>query len=323
MNATTPEFKVVGSNCLADFLGHATPENVARLFEYLSDAVEAGNELSEGGAGSMTHFGLENFLGYVAAVIRTDGWMSRTQARNMNGNNPDAPNVPATADTAWGVMMNVASGKTKDINPKYIPTKADFDRGTACKEFMAVFMDAEMEKGELNDYLYNLNIVCRMGAIDFKTSGIAASIIATATREQGKEIERKKFSNLKETSKYFASVGDKVVQKATLMGLREIEGNYGCTTMMRFVTEEGNACTWFASGSFEQGVWNIGDTYILAGTVKKTEDYKGMKQTVLTRVNAVTQEWVDGEKAKAEKKAARAAKKAAKAAKAVDTETSP
>jgi transcriptional regulator of NAD metabolism len=320
MNATNPEFKVVGSNCLADFLGHANPENVAKLFEYLADAVQAGEE-SEGGfgGGSFTHFGLENYLGYVAAVIRVDGWMSRTNARKYN----DAGgSTNATADTAWGVMMAVATGKTRDINPKYIPTKEDFARGTSCKEYMQVFMDGEMEKGELNDYLYNLNIVCRMGAIDFKTSGIAASIIATATREQGKEIERKKFSNLKETSKFFATEGDKVVVKATLMMSREIEGNYGCTTMMKFVSEAGNALTWFASGSFAEGTWVIGSEYILAGTVKKNEEYQGLKQTVLTRCNAVTQEWVDAEKAKAEKKAARAAKKAAKLA-AVDSKTSP
>ena len=323
MNAT-PEYKVVGSNCLADFLGHASPENVAKLFEYLADAVSAGEEFeSMGGGGGFTHFGLENFLGYVAAAIRVDGWLSRTQARNMNNGNPNAPSVHATADTAWGVMIAVATGKTRDLNPKLIPTKEDFDRGTACKEYLQVFMDGEMEKGELNDYLYNLSIVCRMGVVDFKTSGIAASIIATATREQGKEIERKKFSNLKQTSKHFATAGDKVVVKATLMGLREMEGQFGCTTMMKFVSVDGNAMTWFASGSFEQGTWTIGNEYILAGTVKKNDEYQGLKQTVLTRVNAVTQEWVDAEKVKAEKKAARAAKKAAKLAAAVDTKPVP
>lgn len=309
MNAN-PEFKVVGSNCLADFLGHANPEDVAKLFEYLASAVsEAEGFESMGGGEGFTHFGLENYLGFVAAVIRCDGWMSRTQARNMN--NGGGPTVHATADTAWGVMLAVITGKTRDINPKYIPTAEDFARGTSCKEFMQVFMDAEMEKGELNDYLYNLNIVCRMGVIDFKTSGIAASIIATATREQGKEIERKKFSNLKETSKYFGQPKDKVVVKATLMQMREIEGAYGCTTMMKFVTAEGNAATWFASGSFSEGTWVIGNEYILAGSIKKHEEYQGLKQTVLTRCVAVTQEWVDAEKAKAEKKAARAAKKLA------------
>lgn len=305
------EYKVVGSNCLADFLGHANPENIAKLFEYLADAVQAGEESESMGGERMSHFSLVTYLGHVAAVIRVDGWMSRTNARKYNGAGGD---THATADTAWGVMMAVAQGKTRDINPKYIPTPEDFKRGQDSKEFMQVFMDAESQKGELNDYLYNLNLVCRMGVIDFKTSGIAASIIATATREQGKEIERKKFANLKETSKHFATAGDKVVVKATLMQLRELEGQYGVTTMMKFVSEDGNALTWFASGSFSEGTWELGNSYNLAGTVKKNDEFHGLKQTVLTRVTQVTQEWIDAEKAKAERKAARAAKKAAKAA---------
>ena len=316
MNSTsnnTPEYKVVGSTCLGSFLNTTTPEEVVSLFEALADAVSAGEE-SEGGGGSggdFTHFGLDNYLGYVAAVIRNDGWMSRTQARNMY-NNGGAP-IFATADTAWGVMVKVALDDTREINPKYLPTKEDFARATNCLDFLRVFVDKELEKGELNDYLYNLNIACRMGDIDFKASGIVASIIATVAREEGKEIERRKFSNLKETSKHFAAEGDKVVAFVTLMAQREIEGQYGCTTMLKFVSSEGNAITWFASGSFSDGTWVTGNTYILAGTVKKNDDYQGTKQTLMTRCNAVTQEWVDGEKVKAAKKAARAAKKAQKA----------
>lgn len=309
---TNSEFKVVGSACLKDFLGHSSADDVARLFEYLADAVSAGEEFESMSGERMTHFSLTSYLGHVAAVIRNDGWMSRTQARNMN--NGGGATIHATADVAWGVMLAVATGNTRDLDPKYIPTKEDFDRGDSCLQFLRVFIDAEQEKGELNDYLFNLNIICRMGAIDFKASGIAASIIATATREQGKEIERKKFSNLKETSKHFAAEGDKVVVKVTLMAQRELEGNYGCTTMLKFVSEGGNAVTWFASGSFSEGTWVIGNEYLLAGTVKKNEEYQGLKQTLLTRCNAVTQEWVDAEKAKAEKKAARAAKKAQKQA---------
>jgi len=307
MNANT-EYKVVGSSCLADFLGHSNPEDVAKLFEYLADAVsEAEGFESMGGGEHMTHFSLLTFLGHVAAIIRVEGWMSRTQARNMN-NGGGAP-VYATADTAWGVMLAVMSGKTRDVNPKYLPTAEDFKRGQDCKDFMQVFMDGEMEKGELNDYLYTLNIVCRMGVIDFKTSGIAASIIATATRELGKEIERKKFSNLKETSKFFAQPKDKVVVKATLMNQREIEGNYGCTTMLKFVSVDGNALTWFASGSFSEGTWVLGNEYILAGTVKKNEEYQGLKQTVLTRCNAVTEEQaLEINKKNAKKLAKKAAK---------------
>ncbi len=291
----------VGASCLADFLGHAAPEEVAQFFEYLSELGEILDEGENGSGGGCSFFSLADYLGYVAAAIRVDGWMSRTQVRNMNSN------ATATADTADQVMTAVINGKTKEINPKYLPTKVDFDRGNDCREFMQTFIAAESAKGELNDYLHNLSVICRMNAIDYKTSGIAASIIATAMREQGKEIERKKFANLKVTSKHFALVGEKITVRATLIGSREIEGQFGCTTMMRFVAE-GNACTWFASGSFEPSTWELGTEYLIRGTVKKLDEYQGLKQTILTRVVVITQAVLDAEQAKAEKKAARAAK---------------
>jgi len=305
---STPEYKVVGGNCLADFLRTQTPGDVVSLFEAVSSAISSAEEYEGGGMGGGTYnFGLAHYLGYVAAAIRCDGWMSRGQARNMD-------NVSATADTAWAVMIAEETGDKSNIAAKYFPTKEDWARGEAALDYTRVFIDGELDKGELNDYLYNLNVACRVGTCNSKSSGLTASIIALADREQGKEIERRKFSNLKETSSYFAEAGDKVVVKATLMGKKELEGQYGCTTMLKFVSEAGNALTWFASGSFADGTWVIGNEYILAGKVKKNEEYQGLKQTILTRCNAVTQEWVDAEKAKAEKKALRAAKKAAAAA---------
>jgi len=307
-SANHKDYICIGSTCLADFLRTQTPGDVVSLFEAVSSAISSAEEYEGGGMGGGTYnFGLAHYLGYVAAAIRCDGWMSRGQARNMD-------NVSATADTAWAVMIAEETGDKSNIAAKYFPTKEDWARGEAALDYTRVFIDGELDKGELNDYLYNLNVACRVGTCNSKSSGLTASIIALADREQGKEIERRKFSNLKETSAYFAEAGDKVVVKATLMGKKELEGQYGCTTMFKFVSEAGNALTWFASGSFADGAWVIGNEYILAGKVKKNEEYQGLKQTILTRCNAVTQEWVDAEKAKAEKKAARAAKKAAKAA---------
>ena len=56
--------------------------------------------------------------------------------------------------------------------------------------------------------------------------------------------------------------------------IKEIEGNYGVTTILKFVTAEGNACTWFASGSFTDEAWVIGTEYLLAGTVKRNDVYQ-------------------------------------------------
>ncbi len=44
--------------------------------------------------------------------------------------------------------------------------------------------------------------------------------------------------------------------------------------------ENGNVYVWFASGNF---VPDLGSHYHIKGTVKKHDDYKGDKQTILTR----------------------------------------
>lgn len=303
-----PEFKVVGSSCLVDFLGHSNPEQVVRLFEYLSDAISSCSEEEGGfGGGGTDRFGVGSFLGYVAAAIRADGWLSRTAARKAAEGGGTAQ---ATADTAWGVMEKVSMGKKDQVKPVYLPTPADVTRAEAALTYIREFIEAEEAKGVLSDYLYNLSIALKIGTINFRLAGIVASVIATAEREQGKELERRKFSNLKNTSKHLGTVGEKITFQGTIAMVRETEGTFGVTTLVKFVTTEGCSLTWFASGTLPEE-WKLGNEAWFIGTIKKHDEYQGVKGTMVNRVTMHTKEQVEELAAKAAKKAARAAKKAA------------
>ena len=293
-------FKKIGRNCVADFLGHKNPEALVAMFEALASIGEA-SEFEGSGGGTENHWALAHFLGFVAAVIRVDGWLSRTKARQNN--------MQASADTAFNIMIKVGLGQTRDIKPQYIPTEEDYVRGEKAMEYMDSFLDTHAEE---NDYLHNLSVVMAVGNIEWKTAGLAGSLLPTAEREMGKEVERSKALMLKETSRYFGTVGQKLFVKATVLSSFETEGVYGATTIVKFITAEGNAATWFASGS-RTAEFKPGLEIILAGAVKKHDSYKGMQTTVLTRCNIVTEEIVKAETLKAEKKAARAAKKASQA----------
>ena len=302
MNATE-SFKVIGSSCLASFTGNQTAEDVAAYFEILSQVSELSDS-DEGGESGRTYFGVDHFLSFVAADIRVSGWLSRTAARNMERA------TTATADQAWGAMVEVSQGK--EIKAEFKPTPADIERARKAVEYIQVHIDSELEKGEISDYLHNIQVLTRMSALDWKASGIAASIIPTAERLMGQEVERRKFANLKETSKFFGTVGEKVTVKATIISLKELESQWGLTTLVKFVTLDGNVGVWFASGSLDDS-WDTEEVVILRGSVKKHELYKDLHQTVLTRVSMMTQAQLDEEAARAQKKAERAAKKAAKA----------
>lgn len=63
---------------------------------------------------------------------------------------------------------------------------------------------------------------------------------------------------------------------------REVDGYYGVTTIYTFKTGE-NILTWFSSGKGLPQDINVGDSFLLTGTVKDHKEYNGVKQTVLTR----------------------------------------
>lgn len=82
----TGDYKQVGRNCLADFLGGNDLTQMAALAEIMWAANEEAAE-SEGGGfgGSWDCFSLESYLAFVAASIRKVGFLTKSKARELNG----------------------------------------------------------------------------------------------------------------------------------------------------------------------------------------------------------------------------------------------
>lgn len=70
----------------------------------------------------------------------------------------------------------------------------------------------------------------------------------------------------------------------TVMGLREMEGNFGLTTLVSFRDAAGNRLKWFCSGSTEMVVDR---EYRVKATVKEHQVYKEQRETLLSRVTVL------------------------------------
>jgi hypothetical protein len=294
MTSTNPDFKVVGSSCLSEFLGCGNPQEIIALAELVFSLDDIMSD-SESEGGGKVWVDLKTYLAFVCSSIRNDGWLS-TKASYETGGSP----TKVEADV---LMDKAAKG---ECPASHKPTEADFNRVDTALAFMDTFLATHAED---SDYFHNLSVIAKLSSIDCKMMGIAASVIVTAEREMGKEIERRKCSNLKETSKYLGEIGGKIIATATVVMVRELETRFGVSTLVKFVSN-GSSLTWFASGNVS-GEFEVGKEYMVWGKVKKHEEYQGVKGTVITRVSIVTQEIVDAENAKATKKAARLAKKLA------------
>ena len=81
------------------------------------------------------------------------------------------------------------------------------------------------------------------------------------------------------SSKYVGTVGKRLTIKTESAKLvTSWEGYYGVTFLYRFVDADGNVYVWRASKSIE-----VRDGMTIKGTVKEHSEYKGIKQTVVTR----------------------------------------
>lgn len=83
-------------------------------------------------------------------------------------------------------------------------------------------------------------------------------------------------------SEWIGEVGDKIANiKAQLIRKYTIDGKYGVTTLYGFQDENGNIINWWSSTfqDVELNDWVL----IIRATIKKLDEYKGVKQTVITR----------------------------------------
>lgn len=271
--------KQVGKRCLRDFLGHADPHAVAAWAEALGalqqvlDEQDGDCSWDESFPRPRFFIAPDTFLACVASCIRNDGWLSNGKARDFGRD--------STSEQARSLMLDLASTQTKSlVKPEYRLTDADHETADAALAWIRA-LDITWATG--NDYRMNLYALCQRGTLEWRDLGLVASLIATYQRETAREIEQKAASA---TSHYFGTVGVRAAYTLTCLGVLELDGGeFGPTYLCRFLEGDGNRATWFASRCPD---FAAGDILTAKATVKAHELYKGIEQTILTRVSVLT-----------------------------------
>ena len=263
------EYKQVGANCLADFLGGFDPQAYAAFFESLTELERVVTEISDTaaddpdmaagfGGHSPTGYDLTDFLATVAQVMRTAGWVSRTKAHDdFSGQ------TVATVDVALARMSSKFN--------KVLPTPEDRATATATVAWMKALGDRD----HLDDYLYNVARIAEGDYVTYKTAGYAGSAISAMRREQDREAER---AALAKTLAYVGTEGERTDLTLRLLDVRAIDGRF-VSYLHKFEDLTGNKVDWFASSCD----LNVGHTYKGKATIKEHKAYNGIPHTYITR----------------------------------------
>ena len=86
---------------------------------------------------------------------------------------------------------------------------------------------------------------------------------------------------------YVGKVGEKLKDmKVTFTNCYKFDDYYGVTYFVEFVDEQDHCLVWKTNKGAVTG-FEVGDKFVLSGTVEAHDEYKGTKQTMITRAKLV------------------------------------
>jgi hypothetical protein len=265
----------IGSTCIKDFLGwNATPVFISEK------SVEDDVERSFGGSwGEDRSFSPDTILAVAWAAIRAHGFV---RASDWN-------------DLATGSLVRFALGASNlpkhrierggcyhcEIQAKIDALDSEGSKAEAAK--IHEFILSDEFRGD-SEYVQNLKSVASATSVQSKFINLLASAPQAFARHQEKTLIRERRES--KPSSFVGQPKDKLTVEVEIVSVRPIEGDYG-TTYLYTLREDatGNVFKWFASREALGDA--TGRTLQLQGTVKKHEEYNGLKSTVLTRCKEI------------------------------------
>lgn len=131
-----------------------------------------------------------------------------------------------------------------------------------------------------SSYLYNLSQIVKEEFCSPRHFGFLASLYPSYQKAISERIEKEH----KAVSNYIGNVGERISVKVTLSKVTAFDTMYGTCFCISMVDENSNRVIWMTSKAPKK---NEGDIFTVVGTVKEHKEYKGCKQTSLSRCKFV------------------------------------
>lgn len=272
-NKVTGDEIQVGSSCIKDFTGWTA-------LPYSAESMRKDVEEFSGGFG-----GAPRDVTVIAALAIS--WACVTEYGFVRSNEPGATK---------GLVMDVIDPpKPSKHNAEYLEdlrriSKHSEEMYARAEELRAWILDDEkFPLSTRSDYAANMKAIAGAERVSFRNLGILAS----APQAWAKWLE-KSFIKEKESgpvSEWFGEIGERWELSLTLGAVRYIESQYGCSTLHTFSDAHGNVFKWFASNADLAGDENegIGRTFRIATGIKAHSEFKGKRETGMTRAKVIAE----------------------------------
>lgn len=267
-NASKDEWKEVGKSCLKDFTGGLDAEHVSLIASAIQYAAESSSDYS-GISSGKKYFGIVDILCYATECIKHYGYVkSDSYETEPTGKRTyrfyEAGELGRNFDHAEEQMKAVDFNAYSDENHQMVNS--------------AIEWVLNKEDDEFDSYIHNLQVIVRSKYVSNREISILASLMQIYRKHVQSEELKKARMEAESGSEWLGNVGDKIkvdVKSAELVTSWETQ--WGFSGLFKFIDVNGNVITWITGSADLNKVTSI------SGTIKKLDEYNGVKQTQLTR----------------------------------------
>lgn len=268
-NVQTDEWKQVGGSCLRLYTGGLSMEYVAAYMDGIM-ALEENDGIF--GAGRKVYHSVNDVLSYAVEIIGKTGYFNAQS------------NLPTKVLVNW-CLYNPIYKAIEIINHDLMEARMDvwFDHKDFHKEntysVVEEIIDYYKNLEDNSEFVHNVQVMLNEGYVQSRNVGFLCYL----PEGYAKHIQKEAKKAQRIETEYFGEVGkrykDKVIKFVNLVTSWETQ--WGCTCIYKITLEDGSVLTWKTNNGLYLD--RNEDFDKITFTVKEHKEYKGEKQTEVTR----------------------------------------
>lgn len=301
-NNESGEFKQVGKSCLMEYTRGLSAEDVARYISWFESIIKGEAPSSRGGWSR--YYDTIELVQYAIECVKHWGYTKHDYEQYIDSPRSTRERVMDYLYLDHGWTIEVATREKFQAELNAVNFKHDSEENTALAKEMIAWASAFNSNTD-NNYRHNLKVVCRKEAVDRRDIGILISLVPAYHKylnQIAEDAKRKEEQEkVAQVSKWVGQEGERITAKLqSFEHMYTGDSIYGPTYLFKMVDVDGNILNWWTSSWIDLETQQVVE---VTGTVKKHEEYRGIKQTVLTRCKTVTVK-IEKEKAKVDEASA-------------------
>lgn len=257
------EFKQVGKSCLKDFTNGLSAEAVAQYISWFDELIKS--EPCYGGH-CRPYYRVDEVMQLAVESVNLYGYQ-----RSTNPNDDGYTDNQSTKSVVIDMLLGGRWAKKHEDKGFNVNREGNKEKAEA----VLAFVDSmSMDLG----YVSNLKAICAKKYCEGRDLGIAVSAVACYDREMEYQERRAKAQESAAKSSWVGSVGERItLNEVSVKLMTSWETMYGYTYLYQLKDLAGNVYIWKTGKALSC------DTATIKGTIKGHDEYKGTKQTELTR----------------------------------------